>query len=213
MTRSSGAAVRRPRVGGRSCARARADGGRSPGRGSTRASIREVARRRPTVSMPRSWSFVAVLMPTPHSRSTGRGCRNASSCSGGTTSRPSGLATRLATFARNLVRATPTVIGRPTRSSTRAAEADGDLRRGAREPSEAADVEEGLVDRDAFDEWRRVVEHLEHGLAGFGVRVHAGRDDDRVRAQNARLPSAHRREHTERLCLVAGREHDARRPR
>ena len=41
-----------------------------------------------------------------------------SSASGGTTSRPSGLATALATLARNLVRATPTVIGRPTRSRT-----------------------------------------------------------------------------------------------
>jgi hypothetical protein len=34
------------------------------------------------------------------------------------TSRPSGLATPLATLARNFVRATPTVIGRPTRSRT-----------------------------------------------------------------------------------------------
>ena len=56
--------------------------------------------------------------PTPQSRSTGSGCRKASSLSGGTTSRPSGLATPLATLARNLVLATPTVIGRPTRSRT-----------------------------------------------------------------------------------------------
>ena len=57
--------------------------------------------------------------PTPQSRSTGSGCRNASSPSGGTTSSPSGFATPLATLARNFVRATPTVIGSPTSSRTR----------------------------------------------------------------------------------------------
>ena len=72
----------------------------------------------PTVAIPRAWSLPAVTTPTPHSRSTASGWRNASSASGGTTSSPSGFATPLATFARNLVRATPTVIGRPTRSRT-----------------------------------------------------------------------------------------------
>ena len=72
----------------------------------------------PTRESPRSRSLPAVTGPTPHSRSTGRGWRNASSRSGGTTSRPSGLATALATLARNFVRATPTVMGSPTRSST-----------------------------------------------------------------------------------------------
>ena len=59
-------------------------------------------------------------MPTPHSFSTGSGCRNANSPSGGTSSSPSGFATPLATLARNFVRATPTVIGSPTSSRTRA---------------------------------------------------------------------------------------------
>jgi len=72
----------------------------------------------PTVVSPRSWSFRAVTRPTPHSRSTGSGCRNSSSPSTGTTSRPSGLATPLATLARNVVRAMPTVIGSPTCSRT-----------------------------------------------------------------------------------------------
>ena len=72
----------------------------------------------PTLVIPRSRSLSAVIGPTPHSRSTGSGCRKASSPPGGTTSRPSGLATPLATLARNFVRATPTVIGRPTRSRT-----------------------------------------------------------------------------------------------
>ena len=72
----------------------------------------------PTVRSPRPWSFSAVTRPTPHSRSTGSGCRNASSPSGGTSSSPSGFATALATLARNFVRAIPTVIGSPTSSRT-----------------------------------------------------------------------------------------------
>ncbi len=63
-------------------------------------------------------SFPAVTSPTPQSSSTASGCRNARSPSTGTTSSPSGLATRLATLARNFVRATPTVIGSPTRCAT-----------------------------------------------------------------------------------------------
>ena len=72
----------------------------------------------PTVVMPRSLSLAAVTGPTPQSRSTASGWRNDSSSWGGTTSRPSGLATPLATLARNFVRATPTVMGRPTCSRT-----------------------------------------------------------------------------------------------
>ena len=68
--------------------------------------------------MLRSCSLPAVTGPTPHSSCTGSGCRNSSSRSGATTSNPSGFATRLATLARNFVRATPTVIGNPTRRST-----------------------------------------------------------------------------------------------
>ena len=68
--------------------------------------------------MPCACSFSAVFTPTPQSRRTGSGCRNASSRSGGTSSSPSGLASWLATLARNLVRAMPTVMGSPTRSRT-----------------------------------------------------------------------------------------------
>ena len=74
----------------------------------------------PTVVIPRACSLSAVLTPTPHSFSTGSGCRNASSSSGSTTSSPSGFATPEATLARNFVRATPTVIGSPTSARTRA---------------------------------------------------------------------------------------------
>ena len=72
----------------------------------------------PTVVIPRARSLPDVTGPTPQSRSTGSGWRKASSPPAGTTSRPSGLATALATLARNLVGATPTVMGRPTRSRT-----------------------------------------------------------------------------------------------
>ncbi len=50
----------------------------------------------------------------------GSGWRNASSPCAGTSSNPSGFATALATLARNLVRAMPTVMGRPTSLATRA---------------------------------------------------------------------------------------------
>ena len=69
---------------------------------------------------PRACSRAAVLGPTPQIRSTGSGCRNAISSPAGTTSSPSGLAVWLAILARCLVVATPTVIGSPTSSRTRA---------------------------------------------------------------------------------------------
>ena len=116
------------------------------------------------------------------------GWRNASSPSGGTTSSPSGLATPLATLARNLVRATPTVIGRPTRSRTsRRSRAAISVGR-AGDPPQPADVEERLVDREPFDQRRGVVEHLEHRLARLGVGRHPRLHHDRVRAQPAGLP-------------------------
>ena len=74
-------------------------------------------------------------------------------------SSPSGLATPLATLARNLVRATPTVMASPTRSRTSRAQPGGDLDGRAGDAAQAADVEEGLVDGDALDERRGVVEH------------------------------------------------------
>src|SRR6266566_540515 len=76
----------------------------------------ESAASSPTVRTFHACRRFAVAGPTPHTHSKGRGWRNASSRSGGTAIRPSGFATPLATFARNLVRAMPTVTGNPTRS-------------------------------------------------------------------------------------------------
>ena len=84
-----------------------------------------------------------------------------------------------------------------------------DLDRRSREPLEAANVQERLVDREPLDERGRVLEHLEDGLARLRVRRHPGSNDDRVRAEAPRLPATHRRPDPERLRLVAGREYDA----
>ena len=192
----------------RGCARARGGDARRRARASTTSASSREPRDLADGRDPARRELAAVTGPTPQSRSTGSGCRNSSSPSGGTTSRPSGFATPLATLARNFVRATPTVIGRPTRSRTsrrsRAAISTGvpEIR------AHPAHVEERLVDREPLDERRRVVEDLEHRLARLGVRRHARRDDDRVGAQPARLPAAHRGADAERLRLVARREHD-----
>ena len=78
-------------------------------------------------------------------------------------------------------------------------------------PSEAlepANVEERLVDREALDERRRRLEHLEHRLARVGVRGHSRCHDDRVRAEPSGPPPAHGRADPVRLGLVARREDD-----
>ena len=84
------------------------------------SSARGSAASSPTVVSPTWWSFSAVASPMPHTRSTGSGCRNASSPPAGTTNSPSGLALRLAIFARTFVFAIPTLSGSPTCSRTRA---------------------------------------------------------------------------------------------
>ena len=79
---------------------------------------------------PRAWSFSSDAGPMPQIRSIGNGRRKPSSASGATIRTPSGFAVRLATFARNFVRAPPTVIGSPTSARTswrsRRAIANGD---------------------------------------------------------------------------------------
>ena len=110
-----------------------------------------------TVWMPWACNLSAVLAPTPQSLRTGSGCRKANSRSGGTSSRPSGLASWLATLARNLVRAMPTVMGSPTPVADRRPQLGRDLHGRARHPAQPTDVEEGLVDGHAVrqGEWCR----------------------------------------------------------
>ena len=159
--------------------------------------------------MPRSCSLRSVTAPTPHSRPTGSGCRNASSSSGSTSSRPSGFATPLATFARSFVVAMPTVSGSPTCSRTAVRSRVAISKRRAGDRLQAADVEERLVDRDALDGRGGLLEDRLHRLARLDVGRESRRHDDRLRAQPPRLRAAHRRPHAERARLVARREHDA----
>ena len=127
---------------------------------------------------------------------------------GGTTSRPSGFATALATLARNLVGATPTVIGSPTSSSTRAAAARRS--RAASRRSAACRGRRGTPRRStaprpaASCRGRRRTPPCSPPSTPPSAADH-----DRVRAQPPRPPPAHRRPHPARLRLVAGRQHHA----
>ena len=77
---------------GRGCGPRRGGGARTPGRASRPAQPSSSRATSPTVrDAPRTRSFSAVTGPTPHSRSTGRGCRNASSPSGRDHEQPVGL--------------------------------------------------------------------------------------------------------------------------
>ena len=82
-----------------------------------------------------------------------------------------------------------------------------DLHRRARHPCQPTHVEEGLVDRQRFDEGSGVAEHLEHRGAGLRVRRHARWHDDGVRTQLPGLAPTHRGAHAVGLGLVAGGEH------
>ena len=116
------------RAAGRGCARARGAGGPPRARAARRASPRRAPRRRP----PCEPVLRAACAPSPGRRPTA--ARRAADAGtrarapSGTTSSPSGFATPLATFARNFVRATPTVIGSPTSSRTSPPQPRGDRR-------------------------------------------------------------------------------------
>ena len=90
-----------------------------------------------------------------------------------------------------------------------APQSHGDVGRRARQAAHAAHVEECLVDRKPLDDRRRVLEDAEERLARVRVRGHARRDDDRVGAETARLPSTHRGANAVRLRLVARGKDDA----
>ena len=205
--RSSGDGGAAAPAGHPRCSQARADDAphaRPSNAANTGSSTRASS---PTVVIPRSRSFAAVTWPTPQTRSTGSGWRKSNSPSGGTTSSPSGFAPALATFARNFVRAMPTLTGNPTSFANGAPKPHRDLDRRAGNQFHAANVEERLVDRQPLDQRRRVVEDGIQSLARLGVGRHSGRDDDRRRAEPVRLTAAHRRPNTVRLRLIARREH------
>ncbi len=115
----------RPRV----VVESRARGGGGPRRSRARCTRwpRGTAANWPTVCTPREARRSSVTFPTPQMLRTGRGCRKSSSPPMGIASRPSGFAAALATLARNLVEATPTLSGRPTSSLTRRRRSRRDL--------------------------------------------------------------------------------------
>ena len=119
------------------------------------------------------------------------------------------MATALATLARNFVARHADGDGQPDLLPHVAPQGHGDLRRGARDPPQAAHVEEGLVDRQALDQRAGVLEHLEHRLAGLAVGREPGLDREQPRAEPAGLRDPHGGADAEGLRLVAGRQHDA----
>ena len=198
------------RGGDRGCGPGRGGGGPTARRASTPAPARGSSATSPTVLMPRACSFAAVTGPTPQSRSTGSGCRNASSPSGGHHQQAVGLGHAARHLGQELRprHADGDGAGRP-RSRTCRRSATGDLDRRARHPPQPADVEERLVDRDPLDQRRRVLEDREHGLARFRVGRHPRRHHDGLRAEPPGLDAAHGRAHPEGPGLVAGGQHDA----
>ena len=111
-----------------------------------------------------SWSLLAVAGPTPQSRSTGSGCRKSSSPCGGTRSSQSGLATPLATLARNFVRAIPIGDRQPDAFTEISDRSRAAISVGVPDRSlHAANLEEGFVDGQTFDERRGVLEHRGRG--------------------------------------------------
>ena len=163
----------------------------------------------PMVSTPRACSLAAVLAPMPHIRSTGSAWRKASSRPRHD-EQPVGLGHGAGDLGQELGAGDADADRQAHPFAHRAAQPDGDLRRRARRAPQPAHVEERLVDRDAFDERRRVVEHLEHRLAGGGVGGQVRFDEDGVGAQPPGDRPAHGGAHAVRPGLVAGAHHHAR---
>ena len=172
----------------RDCARARAGAGPSPGPSIETSTASASRATSPTVEIPRSWSLRAVDRtdaPEPLDRKRMEELELA-------IGRHDEQSVGLGDPARHLREE----LGARDADGDReadpfehvAAQSRRDLDRRARHLRQTADFEEGFVDRQSLDQRRRVPEHLEHRLARLGVRRHAGRDDDRPRAQPARLP-------------------------
>ena len=164
---------------------------------------------RPTVVMPRERSFAAVTGPTPQSRSTSSGWRKASSPSRRYDEEPIGLRHTACHLGEELRprdahgdrEANPLAYLRP--------QARSDLHGSTHAPLHPAHVEECLIDRDPFDDGRRVLKDAEDRLARLRVGRHPGRHDDGMWAQPPRGSSTHRRANAEGLRFVARRERDA----
>ena len=151
---------------------------------SSRASSGTAARS-PMVLTPSRRSRAAVAGPTPHSASTGLGCRKASSSPGATTTTPApgrtpdrlavGLAASEASLATSLDVATPTDADSPSSSADPPPDLGADRPARAEQPHRAGHVEEGLVQGDRLHHRRVRREDLVDPPAVLGVAVEAGR--------------------------------------
>ena len=130
-------------------ARRRARASRRAPRSSSRATS-------PTVMIPRARSFSAVTGPTPHSRSTGSGCRKPSSASGRHDQQAVGLRDAARDLREELRPRDADRDRQPDLLEHAAPQPRGDLRGRARDPLHPAHVEERLVDREPLDQRRRV---------------------------------------------------------
>ena len=79
----------------------------------------------------------------------------------------------------------------------------------AEESAARGHVEEGLVERQAFDEVRELAENLEDLRGDLAVALEARRDDHGLRAAPERLAHRHCGMHAETAHLVAGGGDDA----
>ena len=110
---------------------------------------------------------------------------------GSTTTRPSGLATCEAIFARCLVRATPIEIGRPSSAPHPAPDRARNFGGRAEQMRAARHIGEGFVDGDALDQRREIVEHLDDRIAEPLVVAEMAADKDQVRTELARPQARH----------------------
>ncbi len=179
---------------------------RSPARACSRAWSREAGPPPRLSVMPRSWSLAAVTLPTPQSRSTGSGWRKASSSVGRHHQQPVGLGNAARHFGEELGAGHSDRDGQPDLVENPAPQAASRSPSGFPKSAQATYIEEGLIDRNPFDQRRGVVENLEHRLACLRVGGDPGLDHDRMRAQAPGESPTHGAADPEGPGLVAGRQ-------
>ena len=185
-----------------------------PGRAWRSAPPRAAGRCRRRCGCRGACSLAAVTAPTPHSRSTGSGCRKASSPTGGTTSSPSGLATRAGDLGQELGAGDADGDRQAHPLAHRAAQPDGDLRRRARRCATAR-RRRGTPRRSRCPRRTAWCRRTPRTPPCWRRCRPTGAVRRRRRAGHSRraCAPAHRRAHAVRLGLVAGAQHHAHRRR
>ena len=90
-----------------------------------------------------------------------------------------------------------------------AADSSGNLLRRSEQMRAAGHIGKSLVDRDALDQRREIVEHPDRGVAEALVFAEAAADEDQLRAKLARLAAGHAAAHAKNLRLIGGGQHHA----